>query len=45
MTEYERFQQIMADINHKIQKEEAKNKASSFDLPEGFEELFSKFKK
>ena len=40
MTEYEKFQQMMADINRKKRIAEG-----GFDLPPGFEELFNKFKK
>jgi len=40
MTEYEKFQQIMTEINRK--KRVAEN---GFDLPPGFEEIFNGFKK
>lgn len=40
MTQYEEFQQIMAEINRKKRISEG-----GFDLPSGFEELFNGFKK
>ena len=43
MSGYERFQEIMAEINYKIshpEEEKLKN-----NLPPGFEELFKGFKK
>ncbi len=40
MTGYEKFQQIMAEINRKKRIAEGR-----FDLPPGFEELFNRFKK
>ena len=40
MTEYEEFQQIMAEISIKKKISEG-----GFDLPPGFEELFNEFKK
>lgn len=43
MTGYERFQQIMAEINYKKQIEESKKSTKDFDLPPGFEELFKGF--
>lgn len=41
MDGYEKFKQIMAELNYKIQKQEDKPKT---DLPPGFEELFRGFK-
>ena len=40
MTGYEKFQQIMAELNRKKRISEGK-----FDLPPGFEQLFNDFKK
>ena len=40
MTGYEEFQQIMADLERKKRIAEGK-----YDLPPGFEELFSGFKR
>ena len=40
MTGYEKFQQIMAELNRKKRISEGE-----FDLPPGFEELFNGFKK
>ena len=40
MTGYEKFQQIMAELNRKKKISEG-----GFDLPPGFEELFNGFKK
>ena len=46
MTKYEEFQQIMAEINFKVQMEEnRKNFDLNYDLPPGFEQLFNGFKK
>lgn len=46
MTEYEKFQQIMAEINYRKNMEEnRKNFELNYDLPPGFEELFNGFKK
>ncbi len=45
MTEYEEFQQVMTELNYKIQMEENRKKGKSYDLPPGFEELFGGFKK
>lgn len=46
MTGYKEFQQIMAEINYKIQMEENRKKFGlNYDLPPGFEELFSQFKR
>ena len=42
MTEYEKFQQIMAEINYKVKSKENKK---SYDLPPEFEDLFNGFKK
>ena len=40
MTGYEEFQRIMAELNYKV-----KNQDKSYDLPPGFEEIFSQFKR
>ena len=46
MTGYEEFQRIMAEINYKKQMEEnRKNFELNYDLPPGFEEIFSQFKR
>jgi len=46
MTGYEKFQQIMAEINYKKQMEENhKNFGLNYDLPPGFEQLFNGFKR
>jgi len=46
MEAYNHFQQIMAEINYKIQMEEnRKNFGLNYDLPPGFEQLFNGFKK
>ena len=46
MTGYEEFQRIMAEINYKKQMEENRKKFGiNYDLPPGFEELFSGFKR
>ena len=46
MTGYEEFQRIMAEINYKKQMEEnRKNFGLNYDLPTGFEEIFSQFKR
>ena len=36
---YSKFQQIMAEINYKIQMEENR-KNNKYDLPPGFEDIF-----
>lgn len=45
MTGYEKFQQIMAEINFRKNMEENRKKGKSYDLPPGFEELFNGFKR
>ena len=46
MTGYEKFQQIMAEINYKIQMEENRKKFGlNYDLPSGFEEIFNQIKR
>ena len=46
MTGYEKFQQIMAEINfRKNMEENRKNSKLNYDLPPGFEELFNGFNK
>lgn len=46
MTGYEEFQQIMAEINYKIQMEENRKKFGlNYDLPPGFEEIFNQTKR
>jgi hypothetical protein len=42
MTEYERFQAIMVEINYKVKSKENKK---SYNLPPGFEDIFNEFKK
>ena len=43
MTEYEKFQQIMREINFRKQMEEnRKNFGLNYDLPPGFEKIFNK---
>ena len=46
MPGYEQFQQIMAEINYKIQMEENRKKFGlNYDLPPGFEEIFNQIKR
>lgn len=45
MTEYEKFQQIMREINFRKQmKENRKRFGVNYDLPPGFEKIFNQFK-
>ena len=46
MTGYEEFQKIMAEINYRKQMEENRKKFGvNYDLPPGFESIFSQFKR
>lgn len=45
MTGYEKFQQIMAEIEHHKQMEDKKESFKDYDLPPGFEQLFKSFKR
>lgn len=46
MTGYEKFQQIMAEINYRKNMEENRKKfGTDYDLLPGFEDIFNQFKK
>lgn len=45
MTEFEKFQQMMREINFRKQMEENRKKYGvNYDLPPGFEKIFNQFK-